>query len=270
MVQIKTSTEKVSEEVKKAREGKEEVSMILTHDTTHQWIDANKHKPGIGESVIFRIENRTTVQPFAEDEKNIIYAEDEKVGRYVRDIRDPEKGHWVIDPPFTKYDYSPLSFQDHLLDGSVVTHWAYLMDGELEGWKTRLDPIGDYAHLSISVSPDYEEIVYKALLNGASWIARSINGNIGKEGYEMQSAMYAALNDLQFCIDGDVHISKGKIEKNHSISASNSDKITALYGTLSEEFPDKAELSEIINGLKALDEVINMGEQNAEVDEDDE
>ena len=151
------------------RSEKQKVSNILNEN--REWFDATKKKPNPGERVVIRFTNEKYI--YGEDDKSIYYAEDIKVGRYVKAYDDSDTGRFVIDPPFPKYDYSPLSRKENLLEGSVVTHWAYPDDGELEGWDTRFDMFGTYNKLRIEVDPEHEEDVYRALMWGASFISQS-------------------------------------------------------------------------------------------------
>ncbi|MDE6852688.1 MAG: hypothetical protein K2J67_09415 [Lachnospiraceae bacterium] len=191
---------------------KKAVSIILNDPkSSRTWIDIAERKPEPGIPVVIRIMNESIT--FAEDDENIIYAEDMKVARRLVDIN-KGKESWYIEPPYTKYDYSPLSNRDKLSKGSVVTHWAEASDEEIGWWKSRLRPIGDYNHLSLNISNEYEELMYLAIINGASFIARSVDGDINEEGHERETAMYGVLTDLQFCIDSDSHIHHGCVVPN--------------------------------------------------------
>lgn len=200
--------------VKKTSEksNKTPVSIILNDpNSPRKWIDISESKPDPGVPVVIRIMNDSIT--FAEDDQNIIYAEDMKVGRMLVD-KDNGGESWYIEPPYTKYDYSPLSTRDKITKGTIVTHWAELKEEELGWWKSRLNPVGDYNHLSFNISSEYEELMYLSIINGASFIARSVEGDINADGNEREAAMYGVLTDLQFCIDTDSHIHHGKCVPN--------------------------------------------------------
>lgn len=250
-----------------SRSNKTEVSMILQQQ--RDWHDASKELPDANEPVVFRFVNKGKV--YAEDDENIIYAEDIKVGRFASNYDDPSKGVWKIDPPFPKYDFSPLSKNDQLLEGSVVTHWAKVSDEELEGWKTRFDPIGEYHGLSIRVAPEEEELVYRALLRGANAIARMYNIGAADVKNDPQQReiymMYAVLNDLQFCIDTNSHIVNGEQIPNFSpVDTQTLFDTKYLYNELCNRYGD--DVHEVIEALKIIDDQSMIG--NLEFDENDE
>ena len=172
-------------------------SNILNQD--RDWIDVNDKLPDINQRVVFRITNPDLV--INETDEEILLVEDIKVGRFLPGI-DGNGGKWCIDPPYTLYDYSPLSNKESLKKGANVTHWAVPTPEELEGWDNRLSPVGTYKHLSINVDKEHEEILYKALLWGSMLI-----GNIAKdkdcEGEELEKIekMTDILYDLQYCMD---------------------------------------------------------------------
>ncbi len=234
------------------RSNKKKLSMILDKNDNREWIDVNNSLPDPNAPVVIRFTNENII--FAEDDENIIFAEDEKVAKRILDINNPDKFIWSILPPWPKYDYSPLSLRDQLIDGTVVTHWSYLQSGELDGWNSRFDPLGDYNHLSIKVSADYEEIVYRSLLYGANMIARSVDGKLDEKSNELYAAMYAVLTDLQYCIDRDVHISNSKIINNNTPGIDNIKSAVSIYYNLANRIADKEELSKIINALKIIDD----------------
>lgn len=234
------------------RNNKHKLSMILDKNNGREWIDINSSLPDLNNPVVIRITNENII--FAEDDENIIFAEDEKVAKRISDINNPDKFRWSIIPPWPKYDYSPLSSKDQLIDGTVVTHWSYLQSGELDGWNSRLDLLGDYNHLSIKVSADYEEIVYRSLLYGANMIARSVDGKLDETSNELYAAMYAVLTDLQYCIDKDVHISNSKVINNNTPGIDNIKMAISIYYDLANRIGDEKELSKIISALSIIDD----------------
>lgn len=189
------------------RSEKRKVSNILLEK--REWFDANEKKPPIGERVVIRFTNDNII--YGETETEVYYAEDIKVGRYLQSIEavNGESGRWVIDPPYPKYDYSPLSKKENLLEGSYVTHWAYPEDGELEGWDTRFDMHNKYEKLRIEVDPDQEEDVYRAFMWGASFLSRTKEFHECPDGKGIRK-LYGILCDLQYCIDKNIYIDNGE------------------------------------------------------------
>lgn len=255
--------------VKKTVNGtdKKAVSIILNDPkSTRKWIDIAERKPEPGVPVVVRIMNESIT--FAEDDENIIYAEDMKVARRLVDI-DKGKESWYIEPPYTKYDYSPLSNRDKLSKGSVVTHWAETSDEEIGWWKSRLRPVGDYNHLSFNISNEYEELLYLAIINGASFIARSVNGDLNDEGNEREAAMYGVLTDLQFCIDSDSHIHHGCIVPN--CTPVKDDMPVAeerVLGMISEYDNDIHTVARIVHGMSIIvDNILAEGTKGEDSDE---
>lgn len=237
-------------DTKKSREEKNEISMILQE--SRKWYDANDVKPEAGECVVIRFENRDKI--YGEDENNIMYAEDEKVAQYIRDVDDPKKGRWSICPPYPKYDYSPLSQMDQILDGTVVTHWAKLEEGELEGWKTRFDPIGTYTGLEINVAPEDEEVVYHALIIGANALARLYNMKSDDESNPARP-LYAVLNDMQACIDTNMRIMNGvNIPKQHIDEKFIEEVYNSIYLDMVARMVDFDKISATIDALKIIND----------------
>lgn len=181
------------------RSEKKIVSNILMEP--RKWIDVLEKKPPEDVPVVIRLCNENII--VAEDDENVIYAEDIKIGRLV----DNETG-FKIDAPFPRFDFSPLSDQENIKEGTSVTHWAYPSEGELEAWYTRFQPFREYKHLCIQVDDDNIKDVYRALLFGASSISRLYNFNPTQVPHEDASEdikelyrFYEVLCDLQSYID---------------------------------------------------------------------
>lgn len=174
---------------------KEEVIHILKEP--RDWQDASESKPEPGMSVVIRFTNPNTV--CWEDETKIYHLEDSMVGQWKDD-------HWEINPPFHKYNYSPLTTHNLMKDDTVVTHWAVCESGEIEGWKSRLDYFNTYKNLYITVDPDKEEAVYRALMWGASFIEDAFNRIEDPKVENQLSEYFQILKDLQYSIDnGGIH-----------------------------------------------------------------
>lgn len=220
------------------RKEKKVVSRVLQEE--RNWISIKDKLPKIGEHVVIRFVNNSIL--YGETEEEIYPAEDIKIGQLVRDINNPSKGRFIIDPPFPKYDYSPLTNKEMLGVGTEVTHWAVPFEGELENWAHRLDFNRSYHHLKLEVDPENEEVVYRALLHGSSFIANAGGEEFAKckpgEGMKM---LYEILCDLQTCIDKGVSIDDGKYYE-----------LPGLENSSLISLPDEDEESDIITAEKVL------------------
>lgn len=174
-----------------ANTNKKVVSNILLEK--RKWIDVKDAVPSPGQLVVVRLLNTKII--YGETDTEIYPAEDIKVANYAKDYNNPEIGHWHIAAPYPKYDFSPLTSKDKLLDGTVVTHWAELEKGELEGWNTRFDPAFVYKKLILQVDEDHEEDVYRALMWGAAFIDKIERDN--PEAKKLVRILY----DLQSVLD---------------------------------------------------------------------
>ena len=143
--------------------GKKLISNILPGGN---WFDVNDSKPDFGKKVVIRVVSDNLT--YYEDDEKIMLAEDQKIGVYLADINDSSKGEWAIAPPFPKYDYSPLTNREKISDGSKVTHWRELMDGELDSWNVRFSVTGTYDTLKLSIDSEHEEKLYRSLTHGAA------------------------------------------------------------------------------------------------------
>lgn len=221
---------------------KKEISKILT-DTTgdRKWISVKDKLPEPDQRVYIRFQNKQFV--YAEDDKSIYYSEDLKLAKCVRDYNDPdnmEKCSWVIEPPYLKYDFSPLSQKDKLLQGSIVTHWSESTEEERDTWDNQDKPFGTYTKLRIEVDDQNEELMYKAIYHGVSTLGQYLmaiqakfqedinraaaQGNV-KAVHDLKDAMDKEVNeimmyhellyDLQRCIDYNMMIEDGVPVKLH-------------------------------------------------------
>ena len=157
------------------------VSQILKEK--RKWITTDT-LPEEGKPVVVRICHKTIYSGETDTERYPL--EDIKVAKYI-------DAKWTIVPPFPKYDYSPLTKRDVIIDGAEVTHWAELEKDELVGWVTRFDLINKYEKLEIYVDPVNEPKVYRALTWGAALINQYGDPDI--------KALASILYDLQHCID---------------------------------------------------------------------
>lgn len=169
---------------------KEIVSNILRE--ARPWRDATKVKPDPGQLVVIRITNPDII--YVETETEILPSEDMKIAKFNRN-QDGVNGIWVIEPPYPKFDYSPLSNKEQLYPGTMVTHWAVPEEGEIEGWKTRFNPSGIYKKLNIEVDDDHLELVYRALIWASAYIQKANPDD--PDAKRLASVLY----DLQYVLD---------------------------------------------------------------------
>lgn len=169
-------------------EEKKEVSIILEED--RNWIDFNETKPSINIPVVIRMVDKNLI--YTESNSEVIYAEDIKIASW-----DGEK--WTINPPYPRFDYSPLSRFGELNKDTVVTHWAETDLEEFEAWKNRFNRIYDY-DLNIDVDKEYEEDVYRAMMYGAAFISK-FGGPDFTDRNGILRKMYNVLCDIQAHLD---------------------------------------------------------------------
>lgn len=189
------------------RSKKKKISNVLKEN--REWFDINEKIPNQGERVIIRITNDKYI--YGEDDNEIYYAEDIKVATFAKSYNSDEC-RFIIDPPYPMFDYSPLSRKDRLLEGTVITHWAYPDEGELEGWDTRFDISHEYDKLRIEVDPEHAEDVYRAFMWGASFIAQANAEEFksAKPGEGIRR-LHETLYDLLACMDKNCYIENGKM-----------------------------------------------------------
>lgn len=198
-----------NEDKKKKLEG----SNIL-ESNVDKWHNIKDIRPGAGQHVAIRLVNKHWI--YKEDDEKIYYVEDEKQGVFVKDYEhpdDPTKGRWVIDPPHPKYDYGPISREDKLLEGTVVTHWREITDEEIFEYQRRLSLstayMGDYEKLRLEVDKKHEEVVYRAIIHAAAALSKRAI----EENDRTMLTLHAILYDLASCIDSDEYIEDGTVKK---------------------------------------------------------
>ena len=169
---------------------KKQISSYVLREP-RRWVSTLEGLPNPDVQVVIRLYDESQIM--SETETEIFPAEDLKIGRFT------ENG-WIIDPPYPKYDYSPLSHKGKINENTTVTHWAIPAEGELEGWETRFNRIREYKKLEIHVDPENEELVYKALLWGGAYIARFAGPEMDSPDSELRQ-YYEVLCDLQQYID---------------------------------------------------------------------
>lgn len=182
---------------------KREISVILKSED-RDWHKTEEILPEKNHPVVVRLYNKDII--YGQDENEIYYAEDVKIG-YIDD-----NGEWKISPPFPKYDFSPLSRNDHLLNNTVISHWAKCENGEIEGWKTRFNPIGNCTQLSIRIDKEHEADLYRACLLAANYVARSTKDFGSLNPHQGTRRMYEIFIDIQSCIDNNADIEDGMLK----------------------------------------------------------
>lgn len=161
---------------------KKHISRIINNK--RKWIDSKVNKPDLNTPVTVRLCH--TTKCVKETEVEVYPIEDVKIASY-------DGTKWKILPPYPKYDYSPLSNKENIKENVVITHWSMTTSEELEWWNERFDLIRSYDKLELAVDNKNEELVYRALLWGASLI----NQHAPEELKYLSDILY----DLQHCID---------------------------------------------------------------------
>lgn len=174
---------------------KEEVESSILKEP-RDWKNATLSKPDPDMDVVFRLAKPNFS---LEDETKIYPIEDIVVGQWKED-------HWEINPPLHKYNFNILYSSNRINDGTIVTHWAKCEEGEIEGWKSRLDYFNTYKNLFITVDQDKEEDIHFALMLGASFIEDVFNQATDPERKNQLVRYYQTLKDLEYSIDnGGIH-----------------------------------------------------------------
>lgn len=215
---------------------KKVVSNILS--SSRDWHNSNDVKPEENTQVVMRICDPS--KSYGETEEEIYVAEDIKVGVYIPDENDPNKGEWFVSPPYPKYDFSPLTNREKLKEGASVTHWAEVNDDELDDWSNRFEPRGEYNRLRIDIDPEYEEYFYRLMIHQANAINSRITYMESQEKpntdeIEQLKLILTFFDDIQACIDTHTTYIDGQ-------------KVT----------PDMPERDSLIARIKGLDHAIGV------------
>lgn len=170
---------------------------IISHilEEQREWVPAAAAKPRYNQQVVMRLYNPNII--YRETETEIYPSEDIKIGRYARGYG--EGGSWYVDPPFPRFDYSPLTNKESLNEGTVVTHWAIPSKKEIEAWNDRFSQINLFRKLKLEVDEEHEEDVYRALMFGAAYIQNMLRltGEDNPEAVRLATILY----DLQYVLD---------------------------------------------------------------------
>ncbi len=215
------------------RDHKNVISNILASDQ-RTWFSSEEQLPNEGEPVMIRLVDTNKVVD--ENLHAIIYLEDMKVATY-----HPGSKTWTIEPPFPRYDYSPLSSKEKVNPEAEISHWSKLKEGELESWKYRLKPLHLYNYLRLEVDKEHDEDVYIALIHAADCIMKVYGEAILSEHDTEFDEYYKTICDLQAAMDGEVS-----------------------YSLENEIFYSLGELSAMINKVSL--KVSDMKSRNEEVD----
>lgn len=172
------------------RQDKQEIHNILNEK--RDWHNVEETKPDEGQLVVIRIVNPDRVA--WEDDTRYYLLEDIMVAKLNGDT-------WMIEPPFHKYNYSPLTDRDVLKEGTIVTHWAVPDEDEVDNWHKRLECFNEYDELVLKVDPDHEEQVYRSLMWGAAFIEEVYSSTTDRGSREELQQFFRTLKDLQYIID---------------------------------------------------------------------
>lgn len=163
-----------------------------------KWISSAERVPDPEHHVVIRIVNRSKYYAMKED--HIVYAEDEKIGHYANE-------RWYIDPPYPRFDYSPLTHNADVLEGSEVSHWAEPEPDELIAYRKRFEPLGTYDYMSIKAGPNTLQLMYHGLIYATTAFSRAYK--LGEGGSDLVNACYGMLCDMQSCLDMNIHFKNG-------------------------------------------------------------
>lgn len=175
------------------------VSYILKENK--DWHNVNDIKPESNQRVVIRFYSPNMI--YKETEEEIVYVEEAKIGRYIRDINNPEFGRFVIDPPYPLFDYSPLSNNGDISDEAIITHWAAASKEELYSWDNRYAVQGEYDNLEFRVDAEHLELAYRAFMWAAAFIRSSAEG-------EDAEKLVCFLDDLATLMDKQTSIIDGR------------------------------------------------------------
>lgn len=184
---------------------KKEISKLLKEDKG--WISIKDKTPEPGVTVIIRIFNPHYI--YHEDKNSVYHAEDIKLATCLKDYEDPDnvdKFKWSIIHPYPLFDYSPLSKMDHLEEGSIVTHWAVPTKDDIKGWNSRFDISDGYLSLYVGTDDDHRQLLYRALMYGASMIGNAYM----REKTDELLAFHIILQDMLNSMDKRICILDGK------------------------------------------------------------
>ena len=169
---------------------KVEYSPILDDDKWN-WHTASE-TPEEGKLLYIRIRNDFIT---LKSKTTKTYVEDSRLARYQND-------QYVLEPPYTKYDFSPLTDRDKFKEGAIVTNWAYASEGDLELWQNRFEFLHGYNELELKVDEYNEEEVYDALVLAAAALTSALqNCQQGDPMIEKLENAHMIICDLQSCID---------------------------------------------------------------------
>ena len=170
---------------------KAEYSPILDDDKWN-WHESSVETPNEDKLLYIRIRNDFNT---LKSKTTKTFVEDSRLARW-------KNGEFVLEPPYTKYDFSPLTDRDKFKEGAIVTHWAYASEEDLDMWKKRFEFIHGYDELVLKVDEYNEEEVYDALVLAAAALSSALqNCKEGDPMIEKLDNAHMIICDLQSCID---------------------------------------------------------------------
>lgn len=170
---------------------KEEISMIVNENSMYEWDDDISTVP-INTPVWIHVK----APKYAQKAKTFFrMVEDAYIAVY-----DGEK--WNIEPPYPKYDFSPLADRNVFKEETIISHWAELKEDDLDKWHKRLDRSQEYSKLAIYVDEEHDKQVYRALNTACTAITTVLrNSNMNDPNYQKYQKAYKVMHDLQACFD---------------------------------------------------------------------
>lgn len=193
-------------------DGRTELSQILVEK--REWIPVEDSLPPTKDTpVIIRAVNRNKVL-VENKEKNFVYhAEDTMIATYDDDTKE-----WSVYPPHLRFDYSPITENYKINKESLVTHWAYPMQEEVDAWKLRLLPTCNvYKDFDLKVDDDNLEDVYRTFAWSAEALRRiyldnNNNPNVTQEEKDNVTKFIRILYDMQYMIDSNTYFENGELK----------------------------------------------------------
>lgn len=171
----------------------EEISNIVRYNEDDLWsmIDDNVEIPSGKLLIRIKDPNHTYIN----SRDSILYVEDQRMAEY-------KDGKWFVDPPYAKYEYSPVIGPDHqILPGMEVTHYKEMSDEDILAWESRFNMNNDYKDLVFHVDDENEEQIYDALTIALGAIAKLANSTDDEPTKDKFTRAYTRIADIQNLID---------------------------------------------------------------------
>lgn len=134
------------------------LSNVLS-DINTKWhkIEEDDSSIPVNTPLVIRVFNPEIIQ--SEDDDNIIFAEERRIGIYT------DQKEWLINGPFPKYNYSGLVDDvGKLTENTKVSHWDIATSEDIQKYTDRLKNLIPWKYLDLGCDPSEEQSIYKALM----------------------------------------------------------------------------------------------------------